>query len=117
MAYKEQTLLRSRVEIHIPCPDANDALHNENSVVMQTARMFASWFGETRISETYKPNFCGRENVGVEIVFVVLSFCTTETLNTYIVTAISYARNLAKEIGRDRIDMVVNGTQIHVKPV
>ena len=114
MPFKEHTLLRSSVEIRIRCPDAADTMANENAVIMRTAKMFDFWFGNAEIEEKRDPNLNEYEKVEIQIVVIVLSICTTERLDTYIVPAISYAKSLAKEMGWDRVDMLVNGRFISI---
>lgn len=114
MPFKEHTLLRSSVEIRIRCPDVADTMANENAVVSRTAKMFDFWFGNVAIEEERDPSLSEHEKVAIQIVFFVLSVCTTERLDMYILPAISYAKKLAKEIGRDNVDMWVNGIFIPI---
>ena len=109
MPFKEHTLLRSSVEIRIRCPDVADTMANENAIVTRTAKMFDFWFGNAVIEEERDPSLSEHEKVEIQVVFIVLSFCTTEILEMKIETVISYAKELAKEIGRDSVDMLVNG--------
>lgn len=114
MPFKEHTLLRSSVEIHIRCPDAADKMANENAVITRTAKMFDFLFGNAVIEEKCDPSLDEHKKVEIQIVFIVLSVCTTERLDMYILPAISYAKDLAKEMGWDRVDMLVNGRFISI---
>ena len=116
MPYKEHTLLRSRIEIHIPCPDGINALSDKNSAVVRTERKYKLWFGNAEIRQSFSLNPCPRENAAFEIVLIVLSFCTTESLTEHIREAISEARVLAKEIRRDYIVMVINNRRVEIIP-
>lgn len=113
MPIQNYLVRRSNIQIYVPYLGVADALSDENSWVVKTVQKFKYWFEDTDVEIRYCPHVEG----GFRAVYIVCSYCTTERLKAYVLDAISFARQLARELGQDRIIMVINNSRFDVNPI
>lgn len=107
-------VLTSRVGIGVPSTTDISVPTDTSSYVEETTRKLCRWFGGAIIDKRDGGYIANNGDLITEPIFWVISYCTTQQLEDYLVQVVIWAKTICKELRQENVAIIINNSMVLV---